>query len=901
MFETSVLTLKCAGEDKHPLGEPKVGSALLECPIKKGAIWVQVTDDRARGVPKIPVTVAKAPQSGPKDSDTLGFASFDPLDPGADYEVAIELPGEMHDEFFPPPTRTVKGISVRNGEITSVRFTLERVAPLKVSVECPEGFPGRLDIDVDPGNPIFSPPMQPTEGVGFLTFPRLRKHDYQVGLRLSQEQKKRFAIDGQATRPWSLDPHGSNEVKYRVVALQLLRLEVVGAHDLTGDHHWCLADGVKKVRVKAITVPDNAAAWSQLRWTGGTPTDNNNEALVDITHTGDLVVSAALDVEKSVTVEVYDIVSVASTLPNTLGPAKWKAHVSDQLTRLKVTTKPDEERVWKHLVWSEGTVQLGRNEADVALKPVGDRSISVSLDGKALAAELHLCQWPRLEISKVQFTCHKVLNDGTKQIGVAFDKAWVKNRLQPAPKQPAASSQSPVCLTRNTKLKLIAEFEVTTPPTEQETVTIRGRHASFGELRADITVKPGGTWAVSAEIESSTALPNEVQHVANWQIDWDHLLEDGSTWASAQASINPLYLTLADPQADVYYTLLDIACVAAHGKSTEDDLVSCSFAPFKTQTGDGKGFPRKGDGLLMSYYKKGVETEATDNTYTTRGILGGPDATGRCGGWASLLLHMWKIHGVTLAGKRWYIRSVDRRSLDSKKRFLVKNIDFSVPGTQGGRYPHAGAGAMKLAGAPGQGKTNPQFDFGDHVVVKHGGKLYDPSYGLGPYDDDKSYFAAALDGLASSSAGMQRFTMTDGTKQFISKDCVPYAGGFAEYKIATNFATIAAEFKVTEVQLLAFDPVLKALRPTPDQVQPGDTLKLTFKSGKTETRVITYSVSLAKIASAHGVSEQAIFDDPANATLKLLRTTPAGVQFGDTIIVTPASAPGSDWVIGHDL
>lgn len=207
---------------------------------------------------------------------------------------------------------------------------------------------------------------------------------------------------------------------------------------------------------------------------------------------------------------------------------------------------------------------------------------------------------------------------------------------------------------------------------------------------------------------------------------------------------------------------------------------------------------------------------------------------------------------------------------------------------------------MKLAGAPGQGKTNPQFDFGDHVVVKHGGKVYDPSYGLGPYDDDKSYFAAALDGLASSSAGTQGFTMTDGTKQFISKDCVPYAGGFAEYEIATDFAAIAARFKITEVQLLDLDPALKMLRPTPDQVQLGDTLKLKFKSGKTETHVIAYSVSLAKIASAHGVSEQAIFDDPANATLKQLRTTPAGLQVGDTIIVTPASAPGSDWVIGHD-
>jgi hypothetical protein len=40
----TVSVLKCAHEAKHAAGEPKVGSAILGCPLKKGAIWVYVVD-----------------------------------------------------------------------------------------------------------------------------------------------------------------------------------------------------------------------------------------------------------------------------------------------------------------------------------------------------------------------------------------------------------------------------------------------------------------------------------------------------------------------------------------------------------------------------------------------------------------------------------------------------------------------------------------------------------------------------------------------------------------------------------------------------------------------------------------------------------------------------------------
>ncbi len=112
-------------------------------------------------------------------------------------------------------------------------------------------------------------------------------------------------------------------------------------------------------------------------------------------------------------------------------------------------------------------------------------------------------------------------------------------------------------------------------------------------------------------------------------------------------------------------------------KTAENDFVLASFKPFKDSVDDGKGYQRKGDGVRMYYYKQGVKTAADDTTYTTAGILSGPHATGRCGGWADFLIHMWSIHGVA-ATQRWFIRSPNKSLMDNDQRFLVKNCDFSA-------------------------------------------------------------------------------------------------------------------------------------------------------------------------------------------------------------------------------
>jgi len=40
------------------------------------------------------------------------------------------------------------------------------------------------------------------------------------------------------------------------------------------------------------------------------------------------------------------------------------------------------------------------------------------------------------------------------------------------------------------------------------------------------------------------------------------------------------------------------------------------------------------------------------------------------------------------------------------------------------------------------------FGVGDHAVVVYSGKIYDPSYGTGTFDDIRAWAVASLDGFA---------------------------------------------------------------------------------------------------------------------------------------------------------
>lgn len=551
---------------------------------------------------------------------------------------------------------------------------------------------------------------------------------------------------------------------------QLTRLEVARACGSPGSY-WQVVSGDQTVQVTAVTGPNSAAAWNRLSW-------GTNVQQVSRASAGSQTISCRMDSgpSQSVQIDIYDLASLSAATKAVSGLVAKVYEASSPDLTLVAATAPDEAKVWSLLAWSSmltaGSGPPGVSSGDtpnqrkIALTPVRDVKITATLGcdpalgQKKLETTIHICAWPNLEVQQVEFNSYSVINDGVREIGNRFDKKWIKGRPDPALKCVTASTQSPICYPANSQITLSAIFNVIAKPTESETVQVSGA-ATVGTTRLvwsqQITVGPSDTTVQMVNAVSDKPLPTSVAVHDPLTINW-YMSKPDTTLKGIGSTSHLLYVTLAARQTlDLYWTLLDISCTAAAGKTTENEFVAASFVPFTTHQGDNKGFPRKGDGLKLSYYKDGWKTQKSASPYndpwSTRGILGGHDASGRCGGWADLLLTMWKIHGVTSARKRWYVRSVNKNLADMGQRFLVKNIKF--PGTptitgSASLYTHVGAASLKtnaFPGAPGQGKTNPQFDFGDHVVVKHDGKLYDPSYGLGPYLDDTSYLAAALDGL----------------------------------------------------------------------------------------------------------------------------------------------------------
>jgi hypothetical protein len=692
---------------------------------------------------------------------------------------------------------------------------------------------------------------------------------------------------------------------------KLLSLVVTGAHALAKDSFWAVKDTIESVKVRAVTSPDDASGWSEVNWDGASNVEvGKRDATVARSDVKNFTVRAQLDgVTLTVTIEIYDLVSLGCALPDKPGPQTWKAYASDQITRLTAVTEPNEAKVWKLLTWSEGTPTGENNACDAALKPVGDRDVVVKLDDKPLAATLHICQWPTLKIQKVVFTAEKLLNDGQGSIGQVFDNTWVRGRKAHAAKEVATNCQSPVCFVRNRKVKLEATFEVVDKATHDETVKVEA-DLGFGKVTGNVDVKAGAATATLAITESDKPLPDTVDAQPAWTITWRSIAVDKTSWLPADTSAHPLYVLLGAPTADIYYTLLDISCTAAKGKDTEDGFVVESFKPFAAAKGNGKGFARKGDGVKMSYYNMGSKTATGPAVQTTAGMLGSADGTGRCGGWATLLLHMWAMHGVSSAKKRWYIRSADAAVLNFGLRFLVKNCSFSASGTLAtGPYTHKGDQTRlakeveKKDGIAGHGQDNPQFDFGDHVVVKHKGLLYDPSYGVSGYTSDELYLAAALDGLGRWPR--DDFTFS-GVEQHIPEECVPYADGFATYTIVLNpFDWIARSMGEDPAVLFPFcdfwdttnTQVTLTLR---SEVKAGFLVRIRFSTGPRYERAGPI-LTLADIAAIHATTEDTLFNHAKNAAIKSLRVTKNKLETGDTINVARDVDPNAWRVRGFDL
>lgn len=360
---------------------------------------------------------------------------------------------------------------------------------------------------------------------------------------------------------------------------------------------------------------------------------------------------------------------------------------------------------------------------------------------KTVTAELHVRRIPSvIKIKQLTFTGNNPVDKDTDPLGFGPTGSadWEDGRPQ--------EKQYPVAYARNKNVGLTAVFTVVTAPLCDESVEVKGS-ATFGsaslEWISSVTVHPGDKGKVlpGLTLTSNNALPDAVGIFESSDISWQ--MNPGKRgFSPAGVTRNVIYVTLGNPAGTPnYWTLLDVSCRGAQGETTESGLINKAFSRLKLGPGHA-GISRKRDNQPLTYWKPMPPPNCARNTLQLLKFSG----AGECGSWAAFLIDMYKVHGVTTADKVLIVRT---QTAHPSEGFLVKHWVFRhPPPSKANAYTHTVPSECdKGVHLPGQNNSSPPASFYNHFIVRADGKFWDPSYGAGPFADQKSWENAAIDGL----------------------------------------------------------------------------------------------------------------------------------------------------------
>jgi hypothetical protein len=308
-------------------------------------------------------------------------------------------------------------------------------------------------------------------------------------------------------------------------------------------------------------------------------------------------------------------------------------------------------------------------------------------------------------------------------------------------------------------------------------------------------VRQAGNELIALDMTADKPLPNEVAQYDNLAISWT--IEHNDQTFVAGSSKHPVYVLYGAPTVPVFFTELDFTTLAARGESTESDVVNAiwsAFTPrklarreFDPKTGTIKHF-----GVALKYWTTWTVLSQEAFAYTCPTVFGVEEllreTVGRCGAWGRFMAASLNIHGINAQAK-----GVDQlpgfpTGPAGADLMLIKNWTFKDPAHGAGDFPYVrevsyreladrktvivaalptGADFDKAQGVPGQANPNPPgwFRVGDHLIVVYNSKIYDPSYGTGPFADIMAWATASLDGYAEVTKG-PGVVKSDGTVEY---------------------------------------------------------------------------------------------------------------------------------------
>jgi len=269
----------------------------------------------------------------------------------------------------------------------------------------------------------------------------------------------------------------------------------------------------------------------------------------------------------------------------------------------------------------------------------------------------------------------------------------------------------------------------------------------------------------------SVPLDDKIDFYNPLTITWYYGPTVNGPWYEAGTSSNRVYVTWATPKTTLIETLLHVGCegekVGGEFGTDDQKVLKKIWAKLATRT-----IRRVSDQHVLSYYgfyfldvnKNGkiepdVPGEVTNKNHPDlcKVKYAAPlikEGNGQCHAWTDFMLQALLAQGLEK------INPIPHETLKAKitsglgDAFAVKN--WQKEGNDPRRVldvnqeepPTPGADEAKdVLGVPGQGDSpDPPGEFENHYIVQMNGRYYDPSYGLGPFDDLKKYEDAALAG-----------------------------------------------------------------------------------------------------------------------------------------------------------
>jgi len=215
---------------------------------------------------------------------------------------------------------------------------------------------------------------------------------------------------------------------------------------------------------------------------------------------------------------------------------------------------------------------------------------------------------------------------------------------------------------------------------------------------------------------------------------------DHTVWVYMGSTSHTVYVVRAQPFRDMalpWQKVLDYSCVWAEGQTTAAGTFDAIWD--------------KIDDLNATDMKYWGATPLPPEAGTTKWLLKNKD--GSCGAWARFFDDLCACQRITAAWKIIDPKPTSPYPGHAYLGFIVCEINFGPM-----RFNDDPPFRYRLSeidvspeGILGQGRETPSVKcFDDHVVNVYDGKIYDPSYGTGPYDDLHAWEEEAIEAYIST-------------------------------------------------------------------------------------------------------------------------------------------------------